>query len=121
LVTNSIEERAREVGRLIAQTDEYKALRRANERVGESRETVALLNRLSELQETLTESLRRGAEPTEEQAADYERLLGDLQSRSDYQGVVAAQSNFDRLMMRVNEAIAKGIEAGEQSRIILPS
>jgi hypothetical protein len=38
-----------------------------------------------------------------------------------YQGLVAAQSNFDRVMGRVNEEIARGIEAGEQSRIILPS
>lgn len=118
---DAIQERAREVGRLIAQTDEYKALRRANERVGEDRETVTLLNRLNDLQESLTESLRRGAEPTEEQAEEYETLLGDLQARSNYQAVVAAQSNFDRLMMRVNEEIAQGIEAGEQSRIILPS
>jgi cell fate (sporulation/competence/biofilm development) regulator YlbF (YheA/YmcA/DUF963 family) len=116
-----IQERAREVGRLIAQTDEYKALRRANDRVADDRETVSLLNRLAELQDSLTESLRRNDEPTEEQAEAYERLLGDLQSRSVYQAVVAAQSNFDRLMMRVNEEIARGIEAGEQSRIILPS
>jgi cell fate (sporulation/competence/biofilm development) regulator YlbF (YheA/YmcA/DUF963 family) len=118
---DSIQERAREVGRLIAQTDEYKALRRANQRVSEDRETVSQLNRLGELQEVLTEALRRGEEPSEEQAEEYERLLNELQSRAIYQSVVAAQSNFDRLMMRVNEEIARGIEAGEQSRIILPS
>lgn len=116
---DAIQERAREVGRLIAQTEEYKALKKANERVSEDRDTVAMLNRLSELQETVTEALRRGTEPTEEQAEEYERMLGDLQARSAYQAVVAAQSNFDRLMMRVNEEIARGIEAGEQSRIIL--
>jgi cell fate (sporulation/competence/biofilm development) regulator YlbF (YheA/YmcA/DUF963 family) len=114
-----ITERAREVGRLIAQTDEYRALRLANDRVADDRDTVALLNRLSERQDALTEMLRQNAEPTEEQAEEYERLLGDLQSRSAYQAVVAAQSNFDRLMMRVNEEIARGIEAGEQSRIII--
>jgi cell fate (sporulation/competence/biofilm development) regulator YlbF (YheA/YmcA/DUF963 family) len=114
-----INEKAREVGRLIAQTDEYRALRRANDRVAEDRETVTLLNQLSELQDSLTESLRRNSEPTEEQAESYERLLEDLQARSVYQAVVAAQSNFDRLMMRVNEEIARGIEAGEQSRIII--
>jgi cell fate (sporulation/competence/biofilm development) regulator YlbF (YheA/YmcA/DUF963 family) len=118
---DAIQERARDVGRLIAQTDEYQALRRANQRVGEDRNTVSLLNQLSELQESLTESIRRGVEPTEQQANEYEHLLGELQSRSDYQAVVAAQANFDRLMMRVNEEIARGIEAGEQSRIILPS
>jgi cell fate (sporulation/competence/biofilm development) regulator YlbF (YheA/YmcA/DUF963 family) len=118
---DAIGERAREVGRLISQTDEYRALRRANEKIGEEREAVSLLNKLQELQESLSDSLRRGSEPTAEQADEYESLLGELQARSDYQAVVAAQSNFDRLMMRVNEEIARGIEAGEQSRIILPS
>lgn len=118
---DALQERAREVGRLIAQTAEYQALRRANDRVADDRETVALLNRLNELQDALAESLRRGAEPPEEQAREYERVVEQLQARTAYQGVVAAQANFDRLMMRINEEIARGIEAGEQSRIILPS
>jgi len=118
---DAIAERAREVGRLISQTEEYKALRRANEKIGEDRDAVTLLNRLQELQDSLSDALRRGTEPTQEQADDYEKLLGDLQAKSNYQAVVAAQSNFDRLMMRVNEEIGRGIEAGEQSRIILPS
>jgi cell fate (sporulation/competence/biofilm development) regulator YlbF (YheA/YmcA/DUF963 family) len=118
---DAIAERAREVGRLISQTEEYKALRRANEQIGDDRESVTLLNRLQELQDSLSEALRQGGEPTKEQADEYESLLGDLQSRSKYQAVVAAQSNFDRLMMRVNEEIGRGIEAGEQSRIILSS
>jgi cell fate (sporulation/competence/biofilm development) regulator YlbF (YheA/YmcA/DUF963 family) len=117
----AIQERAHEVGRLISQTDEYRALKRANDRVAEDRDSVELLNKLTALQEQLGESLRRGVEPGEAEAEEYERLLGDLQGRSSYQAVVAAQSNFDRLMMRVNEQIARGIEAGEQSRIILPS
>jgi len=118
---DAIAERAREVGRLISQTEEYRALRRANEKIGEDRDAVTLLNKLQELQEALSDALRRGTEPTREQADEYEKLLGDLQAKSNYQAVVAAQSNFDRLMMRVNEEIGRGIEAGEQSRIILPS
>lgn len=116
-----IQERAREIGRLLAQTDEYKALRRANDRLAGDQETVTLLNRLADLQEELTRSLRSGIEPAQEQQEEYERLVEQLEGRSIYQGVVAAQSNFDRLMMRVNEEIGRGIEAGEQSRIILPS
>jgi cell fate (sporulation/competence/biofilm development) regulator YlbF (YheA/YmcA/DUF963 family) len=118
---DAIRERARDLGRQVAQTDEYNALKRANERISGDRETVELLNRLGSLQDELGEALRRGEEPAEEQAQQYESLLSELQGRSIYQGVVAAQSNFDRLMMRVNEEIARGIEAGEQSRIILPS
>ena len=114
-------ERAREVGRLVAQTDEYKALKRANDRLEEDRESIQLLNRLRDLQYGIANALQVGREPSEEQQQEYEQLIEQLQTRTGYQGVVAAQANFDRLMMRINEDIAKGIEAGEQSRIIFPS
>ncbi len=118
---DAIQERSREVGRLLAQTPEYAALKRANTGLADDRETVSLLNQLGELQDTLTRALQSGQEPSEEQQQEYETLAGELQGKSGYQALIAAQSNFDRLMMRVNEEIARGIEAGEQSRIILPS
>lgn len=114
-------EKAREVGRLLAQTDEYKALKRANDRLSEDREAVTRMNRLGELQDDLSLSLHRGVEPSQELQDEYERLVGEIQGDSLYQGLVAAQSNFDRVMTRINEEIARGIEAGAQSRIILPS
>ncbi len=114
-------EKARDVGRLLAQTEEYKALKRANERLSDDREAVAKLNRLGDLQDSVARALRSGTEPSEEIQDEYARLVGDVQGNAAYQAMVAAQSNFDRLMMRVNEEIARGIEAGEQSRIILPS
>jgi cell fate (sporulation/competence/biofilm development) regulator YlbF (YheA/YmcA/DUF963 family) len=118
---DAIQEKAREVGRLLAQTSEYQALKRANDRLEEDREAAPLLGRLANLQDDFARTLRRGVEPAEEQQTEYEQLLEQVQTMSVYQGVVAAQSNFDRLMMRINEEIARGIEAGEQSRIILPS
>jgi len=117
---DQITERAREVGRLIAQTDEYKALKRANERLSDDREAVSTINRLSELEVELTNLIRSGRQPDEEQQKEYENLVETLQQMTVYQGVVAAQSNFDRLMERINEEIAQGIQAGDQSRIILP-
>jgi cell fate (sporulation/competence/biofilm development) regulator YlbF (YheA/YmcA/DUF963 family) len=117
---DAIAEKAQEIGRLVARTDEYQALKRANERISGDRDAVTLLNRLSTLEGELTALLRSGSEPTPEQQQEYESLLEQLQAMSAYQGVVAAQSNFDRVMMRINEEIARGIEAGENSRIILP-
>lgn len=114
-------ERAREVGRLLAQTEEYKALKRANERLSDDREAVTRMNRLAELEDEVAVSLRRGVEPSQELQDEYERLVGEIQGNSVYQALVAAQSNFDRVMGRINEEIARGIEAGSQSRIILPS
>lgn len=115
-----IQEKAREVGRLISQTDEYKALKRANERLSDNREAVTTINRLSELEGELAGLLRGGRQPSQEQQQEYESLVETLQQMTVYQGVVAAQSNFDRLMERINEEIAQGIQAGDQSRIILP-
>lgn len=116
-----IAEKAREVGRLLSRAEEYQALKRANQRLSDDRETVTLLNQLAELQDRITLTLQSGAEPTEAQQSEYETLATLLQGRSAYQAVAAAQTNFDRLMMQVNEEIARGIEAGDQSRIILPS
>ncbi|NIP79663.1 MAG: hypothetical protein GWM90_10790 [Gemmatimonadetes bacterium] len=44
-------EKAKDVGRLLGQTKEYKALQRARERLNEDRETVELVNRLAELEQ----------------------------------------------------------------------
>jgi cell fate (sporulation/competence/biofilm development) regulator YlbF (YheA/YmcA/DUF963 family) len=116
----TIQERAREVGRLVAGTEEFRALKRANERLRDDRESVTLINRLEELEDQITSSLRAGREPSTELQEEFETLATELQQKTVYQGVVAAQANFERLMTRINEEIAKGIEAGEQSRIIFP-
>jgi cell fate (sporulation/competence/biofilm development) regulator YlbF (YheA/YmcA/DUF963 family) len=114
-------EKAKEVGRLLGQTDEYKALQRARERLNEDRETVERVNELAELERELQSQLQQGQEPSEEQRKRYEETFSELQSGSIYQSLVSAQSNFDRLLQQVNEEIGKGIEAGSKSSIIMPS
>ena len=113
-------ERAREIGRQLSQTDEYQAVTRANERLGEDREVVSMMNRLADLEDQITSYLRSGREPEAEVQREYEQVATEIQQKAVYQAVVSGQANFDRLMMRIQEEIARGIEAGEQSRIILP-
>ena len=120
-VSESIRERAQELGRVIGQTDEYKALGRARQQISDDRDAVTRMNRLSELEQQVSQALHEGREPSQEVQQEYERLFGELQGTSSYQGLVAAQSNFDKILMRVNEEIGKGIESGARSRIILPS
>ena len=112
-------EKAREIGRLVAQSEEYKALKRANERLADDRDTVAGINRLAALQESIGRALQQGDEPGDAEREEFERLAGSVQASPNYQSFEAARANFDRLMMRIDEEIAKGLEAGEQSRIIL--
>ncbi|HEX6940361.1 MAG TPA: YlbF family regulator [Longimicrobiales bacterium] len=114
-------EKARDLGRLIGQTDEYQALQRARQRLGEDRDVVALINRLAELEQGIAQSLHRGEAPEEAVREEYEQVVSRLQASPVYQGLVAAQANFDKVLGRVNEEIAHGMEAGAKSRIILPS
>lgn len=114
-------EKARDLGRVLGQTNEYKTLQRAREQVSDDREMTELLNRLGELERELSAALQRGEKPSDEKREEYEELVSKLQSSSMYQSLVAAQSNFDKIVQRVNEAMGEGMESGAQSRIILSS
>jgi len=50
----------------------------------------------------------------------YAGAAEELQSKDGFQRLIAAQSNFEKIMMKVNETVAKGIEEGATSRIIMP-
>jgi cell fate (sporulation/competence/biofilm development) regulator YlbF (YheA/YmcA/DUF963 family) len=114
-------EKARDVGRLLAQSEEYKALKRANTVIGDDRETVTLLNQLERLEGQITQALQSGQEPEAGVAEEYERIGTQVQARPAYREMELARINFDKVMMRIHEEIARGLQAGEQSRIILPS
>ncbi|HUE76922.1 MAG TPA: YlbF family regulator [Longimicrobiales bacterium] len=113
--------KAKELGRLLGQSSEYQALGRARQRLSEDREAVEAMNQLSRLESEVAMALQQGQEPPEATRIEYETAFTILQSLPSYQGLVAAQSNFDKLLAKVNEEIGKGMESGAQSRIILPS
>lgn len=117
----NIAEKAQELGRHLSQTDEYRALRRAREAVDSDREMVTRLNRLLELEGEVAQAVQRGEAPEESVREEYEQVFSEVQASPVYQQLIAAQSNFDKILMRVNEEISRGMEAGAQSRIILPS
>lgn len=120
-MTDGMQEKAQELGRLLGQSDDYKALARARQRISEDRDAVAAMNRLDALEREISGALQSGKEPEAAQKEEYERVFGELQSSSVYQGLVAAQANFDKLLQRVNQEISSGMEKAAQSRIILPS
>jgi cell fate (sporulation/competence/biofilm development) regulator YlbF (YheA/YmcA/DUF963 family) len=114
-------EKARDLGRLLGQTNEYQALQRAREQLANDREANRVLNRLGELEEDVARALEQGQAPPEAVREEYERLTAELQTSPVYQAFIVAQSNFDKVLVRMNDEISKGMEAGAQSRIILPS
>ncbi len=113
-----IEDKAKELGRLIGQSAEYKAVKRANDALGEDRDAVALLKKMEQLRQNAQEMIQRGERPTEEMEKELDGLLGQVQGQAVYQRLVSAQENFDKTMARVNDWIVDGIEKGAQSSII---
>ena len=112
---------ARELGGALARTDEYQALKRASEAVDQDRDLVELRNQLRALEERIEASLRTGKQPEEDVAHSYEETAGELQAKPLFQRLVAAQTNFDKVMYKVNETMARGLQEGAQSKIILSS
>ena len=113
-----LEQKGRELGRLIGQSSEYQALKRANDSLAEDREAVTLLRRMEELRGEAQRMIERGAEPTEEMERELDELLSKVQVNPTYQRALVAQSNFDKLMMQANNWISEGIKSGAASPII---
>jgi cell fate (sporulation/competence/biofilm development) regulator YlbF (YheA/YmcA/DUF963 family) len=113
-----IEDKAKELGRLIGQSSEYQAVKRTNDALGQDTAAVALLKQMEQLRMNAQQMIQRGERPTEEMEKELDGLLGQVQSQTVYQRLVAAQENFDKLMARVNDWIVDGIERGATSSII---
>ena len=113
-----IETKAKDLGRLIGQSPEYQAVKRANDALGQDDAAVALLKQMEQLRIDAQQMIQRGERPTEQMEKDLDTLLGQVQSQMAYQRLVSAQENFDKLMSRVNDWIVDGIEKGATSSII---
>jgi cell fate (sporulation/competence/biofilm development) regulator YlbF (YheA/YmcA/DUF963 family) len=114
-----IDEKARELGRLIGQSKEYQELRRAKEALDQDADAVKLLKQMEQLENDARAMLRRGERPTQEMERQLDELLSKVQVQTAYQRLIAAQENFDKLMGRVNEWIMDGMEKGAASPIIM--
>lgn len=117
---SKILEMAQELGQALGRTDEYQALKRAATQIEDDREVVTLRNDIEKLESEMMALLQTGQEPEEATRTRYEELAVSLQALPTYQRLVAAQSNFDKVLQRVNETISTGIREGSNSRIILP-
>jgi cell fate (sporulation/competence/biofilm development) regulator YlbF (YheA/YmcA/DUF963 family) len=116
-----IYEMAKELGAALARTEEYQAYKRVLEASADDRELVEMRNRLEAIEARIETALRAGKEPDDEVKTAYTQATDELQMLAGYQRLVAAQTNFEKVMYRVNQTVAEGIEEGARSRIILSS
>ena len=113
-----LQDKALELGRLIGQSPEYQALKRANDALNADRDATTLLRQMEQLRVDAQRMIERGEQPTQEMENQLDELLGKVQVSTSYQRAIAAQENFDKVMMRVNDLILEGIKKGATSSII---
>ncbi len=114
-----LEDKAKELGRTIGQSDEYKAVKRSSEALNADREASVILRQMEQIRTEAQSLIDRGQEPTPEMEQQLDAFLQQVQTNPAYQSAISAQDNFDKLMMRVNTWIADGIRTGAVSKIIL--
>ncbi len=111
-------DKAQELGRLIGQSAEYQALRRAEGSLREDKDTVAKLDRIQTLARQVDQIVAQGQMPDQATAESYETAVRDLEMSPVGQAYVVARSNFEKLMAKVNQQISDGMEKGVTSSII---
>lgn len=113
-----VEEKAKELGRLIGQSPEYQALKRSSDILNEDRAAVTLLQQMEKLRGEAQQLIQRGENPSEEMEKQLDEMLEKIQAQPVYQRAVSSQENFDKLMFRVNQWIMEGMKKGAASPII---
>ena len=113
-----LEEKSKELGRMLGQSSEYQALKRTSEALNKDADAMALLQQMEKLRGDAQALIQKGEEPTPEMEKQLDELLARIQSQDVYQRAVVAQENFDKTMMKVNQWIMDGMKKGAASPII---
>ncbi len=113
-----IDEKAKELGRMIGQSEEYRALRRTETSLRDDKDTVERLETIQSLATKVDEAMASGQQPDKDTLEGYQRAVQDLETSATGQAYVVARANFDKLMAQVNKDISEGIEVGATSNII---
>jgi cell fate (sporulation/competence/biofilm development) regulator YlbF (YheA/YmcA/DUF963 family) len=113
-----IDDKAQELGRLIGQAPEYQALRRAEQALRDDGEAQKRLESISRLTREFDQMMAQGQAPDETKAQEYETTLHEFELSPVGQSYLVARANVDKLMSKVNQMIADGMERGAVSGII---
>jgi cell fate (sporulation/competence/biofilm development) regulator YlbF (YheA/YmcA/DUF963 family) len=113
-----ISEKARDLGRLIGQSSEYKTLRRTEQALREDAPTVAKLDAIQQLATKVDQMMSSGQMPDAETTTAYETAVRELEVSTTGQAYAVARANFEKVMTKVNQDISEGMEQGATSSII---
>jgi cell fate (sporulation/competence/biofilm development) regulator YlbF (YheA/YmcA/DUF963 family) len=113
-----LEDKARDLGRVIGQSPEYMDVKRSSDALNADRDAVTILQQMEKIRVDAQQMIQRGEQPTAEMEQQLDQLLTRVQSNPVYQRAISAQENFDKVMYQVNNWIMEGMKKGASSPII---
>src|SRR5206468_2225736 len=108
-----IDQKASELGRLLGQSEEYKVLLRASERMKEDATCRQLLAEVERIAQDIERAAQEGREPAKDQVEKYDRALQSVQANSVYQPVAALFLFLGARADLVQRVIRPALEAGQ--------
>jgi cell fate (sporulation/competence/biofilm development) regulator YlbF (YheA/YmcA/DUF963 family) len=111
-------DKAEDLGRMIGQTPEYKLLRRAETALRDDPDAQAKVDLIQRLARQMDELVAQGQMPDQATAETYEQAVRELEVSPSGQAYAVSRANFEKVMIKVNQLIAQGMEKGATSSII---
>src|SRR2546430_15477612 len=93
-----IDQKASELGRLLGQSEEYKVLLRASERMKEDATCRQLLAEVERIAQDIERAAQEGREPAKDHVERYDRARQRVHAHPLHQQVVVVQAKFAMLM-----------------------
>src|SRR5438477_10383641 len=103
-----LEEKARDLGRLIGQSGEYQTVKRTTEALNGDKGAETLLQRMQQIRQDAQRMIDKGQQPSPAMETELDELLSKVQRNQTYQRAISARENFDKLMLQVDSWIMDG-------------
>lgn len=104
-----VKKKARELGREIRNTPEFKELQQAERSLQDDQSAVQLITNLQELQQQMAFAQKAGTKPSPEQVSQFNDMQEQMKTNITVRSLLKAREEFDKLIVSVNEAISEGI------------
>ncbi len=109
----SVISKAKELGKEIRKTEQYRELERVSENMQEDTEANQMIKEIQELQQQIQFAQQSGVQPGQEQIEQFNNLKSKMDTSLTIQAYAKAQNDFSQFMQEVNSAISEGINPDE--------
>ncbi|WP_041274573.1 YlbF family regulator [Desulforamulus reducens] len=113
-MSNVVLERALELGKLIAQSEEYKTMRAKEAAMMADVDALALIEKFQQLQQSHQMYRMQGKELTDEQLNDAHAMEDQMMGNNLIREFAEIQEKFQKFLNQVNDQISEGIEGPKE-------